>query len=208
MRCHPCISAVVLLVCATISATCGAQEKRLSADRNPTDKPWVTLFDGRTLRGWKVVGCEACVQDGAILLKAGNGMVETERTYRDFVLEIDWKSLKPDQWDSGVFFRCGDAPPHAHWPKLYQANLRKGIEGDVAELKEARSKGLTRPGQWNHFRLTVAGTTASLEINGQRAWKAGGVADVAGYIGLQAEIPGGGQFLFRNIRVQELERSR
>jgi hypothetical protein len=54
----------------------------------------------------------------------------------------------------------------------------------------------------------VAGTTASLEINGQRAWTAGPVADVAGYIGLQAEIPGGGQFLFRNIRVQELERSR
>jgi predicted alpha-1,2-mannosidase len=169
-------------------------------------KPWATLFDGKTLHGWKVVDCEADVEDGAILLKAGNGMVQTERTYRDFVLEVDWKALKPDHWDSGVFFRCGDAPPQRHWPQLYQANLRKGIEGDVAELKTARSEGLTKAGQWNHFRLTVAGTTAHLEINGQSAWTAGGVDDVAGYIGLQAEIPGGGQFLFRNIRVQELER--
>jgi predicted alpha-1,2-mannosidase len=177
-----------------------------SAFAAESGKPWVTLFDGHSLHGWKVVGCEAAVADGALLLKAGNGMVETERTYRDFILDVDWKALKPDHWDSGVFFRCGDAPPHRHWPQLYQANLRKGIEGDVAELKEARSTGLTRPGQWNHFRLTLSGTTARLEINGRPAWTAGGVADVAGYIGLQAEIPGGGQFLFRNIRVQELER--
>ena len=43
-----------------------------------------------------------------------------------------------------------------------------------------------------------------MEINGKPAWKADGVKEPSGYIGLQAEIPGGGQFLFRNIRVQEL----
>jgi hypothetical protein len=50
---------------------------------------WGSLFDGQTLKGWKVTGCEAVVQDGAILLKSGNGLVRTERTYRDFVLEIE-----------------------------------------------------------------------------------------------------------------------
>jgi hypothetical protein len=164
----------------------------------------VSLFDGKTLNGWKVIACEAVVEDGAILLKAGNGMVRTERTYKDFVLEVDWKALSPDNWDSGVFFRCGDAPPGQNWPKTYQSNLRKGIEGDVAELPAARSKGLTKPGEWNHFKLTVVGTTAELEINGKPAWKADGVKDPSGYIGLQAEIPGGGQFLFRNIRLLEL----
>lgn len=164
----------------------------------------VSLFDGKTLTGWKVIACEAVVEDGAILLKAGNGMVRTERAYKDFVLEVDWKSLKPDNWDSGVFFRCGDAPPGQNWPKVYQSNLRKGMEGDVAELPGARSKGLTKPGEWNHFKLTVIGTKAELEINGKPAWKADGVAAPEGFIGLQAEIPGGGQFLFRNIRVLEL----
>lgn len=164
----------------------------------------VCLFDGKTLNGWKVIACEAVVQDGAILLKAGNGMVRTEREYKDFVLEVEWKALKPDAWDSGVFFRCPDAPPGASWPKTYQANLRKGAEGNVAELPEARSKDLTKPGEWNRFKLTVLGTTAQLEINGQPAWKADGVKTPSGYIGLQAEIPGGGQFLFRNIRIVEL----
>ncbi len=178
----------------------------LAADRAPggPTTPWVSLFDGRSLDGWKVIGCEAVVHDGAILLKSGNGLVRTERTYRDFILEVEWKALRSDMWDSGIFFRAQDPPPGTPWPKTYQANLRKGMEGNVNELEAARSEGLTRPGQWNHFRLTVVGTTAELAINGKPAWKADGVKTPSGYIALQAEIPGGGPFLFRNIRIQEL----
>ena len=166
----------------------------------------VTLFDGKTLKGWKVIGCEAVVQDGTILLKGGNGVVRTERPYRDYVFECEWKALKPDDWDSGIYFRCTDPPADKSypWPKVYQANLRKGDEGNVEELKEARSKGLTKPHEWNKFRLTVTGTKAALEINGKPAWKADGLKAPEGFIALQAEIPGGGQFQFRNIRILEL----
>jgi hypothetical protein len=167
-------------------------------------KEAVSLFDGKTLTGWKVTACEAVVEDGAIFLKAGNGMVRTEKEYKDFVLEVEWKALKADNWDSGIFFRCPDAPKGQHWPKTYQANLRKGLEGNVAELPDARSTGLTKPGEWNHFKLTVKGTKAELEINGKPAWKADGIQTPTGYIGLQAEIPGGGQYLFRNVKIVEL----
>lgn len=184
---------VSLLLCA---AACAEEAVK-------TKEP-VCIFDGKTMTGWKVTKCEAEVQDGAILLKAGNGMVQTEKVYKDFVLEIEWKALKADQWDSGIFFRCGDAPAGAAWPKTYQANLRKGLEGNVQELPDARSKDLIKAGEWNRFKLTVVGTRAELEINGQPAWKADGVNTPEGFIGLQAEIPGGGQFLFRNIRVTEL----
>ncbi|HEY3321509.1 MAG TPA: DUF1080 domain-containing protein [Planctomycetota bacterium] len=175
-------------------------------DAKPAEKgKAVDLFDGKTLTGWKVITCEVEVQDGNIFLKGGNGVLRTEKTYKDFVLECEWKSLKPDNWDSGVFFRCGDPPKNYPWPKTYQANLRKGLEGNVQELPEARSTGLTKPGEWNHFKLTVIGTTAELEINGKPAWKAGGVTTPEGFIALQCEVPGGGQFLFRNIKVVELE---
>jgi hypothetical protein len=166
----------------------------------------VCLFDGKTLDGWKVIGCEAAVQDGAILLKSGNGVVRTERSYEDFVLEVEWKALKADNWDSGIYFRCSDPAAGVPWPKTYQANLRKGMEGNVDELPGARSKGLTTPGQWNQFKLTVTGTTAALEINGKPAWKADGLKTPSGYIALQAEIPGGGQFLFRNVRIKALDK--
>lgn len=166
---------------------------------------FVDLFDGKSLEGWKVIGCQAEVQDGAILMKAGNGVVRPEKKFKDFVLELDWKALKADNWDSGIYIRCIDPANRYPWPRVWQVNLRKGQEGDIAELKDARSKGLTKAGQWNHFKLTVVGPKAELEINGQPAWKAEGLKDPEGFISLQSEVPGGGQFLFRNIRIRELE---
>ncbi len=163
-----------------------------------------SLFDGRTLDGWQVTGCEAVVQDGAILLKSGNGLVRTDHRYSDFVLELDWKALGTEMWDSGIFFRCPLPPQGVPWPKDYQVNLRKGMEGNVGGLEGAQSEGLTKPGEWNHFKLTVAGTTAALAINGRPAWKADGLKRPSGYIALQAEVPGGGQFLFRNLQITEL----
>lgn len=196
------LAAALLAVTSVFLAR--AEHPAPGAQRGPKADGWVSLFDGRSLKGWKVTGCEAVVQDGAILLKAGNGLVRSERTYRDFVLDVEWKALRPDRWDSGIFFRAGDPPAGSPWPKTYQANLLKGKEGNVNELKTAHSEGLAKPGQWNRFKLTVVGTKAELEINGKPAWKADGVKTPAGYIALQAEIPGGGQFLFRNIRIREL----
>jgi hypothetical protein len=166
----------------------------------------VALFDGKTLTGWDVLKCEADVENGSILLKAGNGMVQTKKKYADFVLEWDWKSLKPDQWDSGVYFRYDSIPANQPWPPRYQANLRKGAEGNVDGLEDAASHGLFKKGEWNSFKLTVRGTSAELEINGKSAWKADGLkGPKEGFIGLQAEIPGGGQCLFRNLYITELK---
>jgi hypothetical protein len=165
---------------------------------------WVELFNGKDLTGWKVIHCDIDVQDGCMLIKGGNGVVRPEKVYKDFVFELDWKALKADKWDSGIYFRCKDPVGDYPWPKVYQANLLKGAEGNVDDLKGAKSTGLTKPGEWNHFKLTVKGTTAEMEINGKPAWKADGLKEPEGYISLQAEVPGGGQFLFKNIRVMEL----
>lgn len=165
----------------------------------------VALFDGKTLAGWKLVTCEAIVQDGQILLQAGNGLVQTEKKYRDFVFEFEWKALKAEKWDSGIYFRYDSMPAKRPWPLRYQVNLRQGEEGDIPGLKGAQSKGLFRSREWNKVKLTVRGTEAALEVNGQPAWKVNGLEDVkAGYIGLQSEVPSGGQHLFRNIFITEL----
>lgn len=167
------------------------------------DKP-VSLFNSKDLTGWQVLSCEAEVRDGCLFLKDGNGMVQTERQYGDFILELEWKALKVDKWDSGVYFRYESIPAKRPWPANYQANLRKGQEGNVGGLKGAESTGLVKEGDWNHMRLTVRGTTAAMELNGKPAWKADGLKVLRGYIGLQSEVPGGGQYLFRNLRITEL----
>ena len=166
----------------------------------------ISLFDGKTLDGWTIITCEATVDDGEILLTSGNGLLQTEKKYGDFVLEFEWKALRDEKWDSGVYFRYDSIPAGRPWPKRYQVNLRQGMEGDIGDLKEARSEGLVKPGKWNKFKLTVRGTKVSLEMNSKQAWDADGLGEPKeGYIALQAEVPGGGRHRFRNIYLTELD---
>lgn len=166
----------------------------------------VCLFDGKTLNGWTVLTCEAVVDGGDILLKAGNGVVQTGRKYGDFVFECEWKALKPEKWDSGIYFRYDTIPPKRPWPARYQANMRQGDECNVGGLQGAKSQGLYKPGEWNRLKLTVRGTQVEMEVNGKPAWKAVGLeGPKEGFIGIQAEVPGGGQYRFRNIYITELK---
>ncbi len=164
-----------------------------------------SLFNGKSLEGWVVTGCEAVAEDGHLLLRSGNGLVRSELRYRDFVLELEWKARKESAWDSGIFFRAEEPPTGRPWPTRYQANLKQGQEGDVGTLKGASGGSkLVKPGEWNRFKLTAIGRTAELEINGKPAWKVDHVEATDGFIGLQAEVPLGGQFEFRNLKITEL----
>ncbi|MCX7825561.1 MAG: DUF1080 domain-containing protein [Verrucomicrobiae bacterium] len=190
------LGAALALVCATAMATQAAD----------TAGQRVCLFDGKTLAGWTLITCEAVADNGDLLIKEGNGLVQTSRKYGDFIFEFEWKALKPDKWDSGIYFRYDTIPPNRHWPVRYQANLLKGQEGNVGGLQGAKSEGLIKPGDWNRFKLTVRGTRAEMEINGKPAWKADGLeGPKEGYIGIQAEVPNGGQHRFRNIYITELK---
>ena len=139
-----------------------------------------------------------------LVLKSGNGLVRSAHRYGNFMLALDWKPLS-ENYDSGIYFRADLPAEGKPWPSRYQANLKKGQEGAVGGLKDAKPRpDLIKAGQWNHFQLTVVDETATLDINGQRAWKVDGVEPAHGYVGIQAEVPLGGQFQFKNIRITEL----
>ena len=184
---------LVLVASLLTSGFSSAQEKRVS------------LFNGKDLKGWSILKCEAEVKDGNMFIKSGNGLVQTAKKYQNFVLEYEWKALGENKWDSGVYFRYTSVPKGRPWPKRYQANLLKGKEGDVGGIEGASSKGLLKDREWNKFKLTVNGSKISLQINGKDAWKGDGLEDLeAGFIAMQAEVPGGGQHYFRNIFITEL----
>ncbi len=165
----------------------------------------VSLFNGQNLNGWHATNCEMTVEDGLLVAYAGNGFVRTDHQYRDFVLEWASRPRKADKWDSGVYFRCELPQGKQLWPQQYQINLLQDQEGNGVGLAKAVSKGLVTPGAWCHFKLTVIGEKASMEINGKPAWKISGIKSRQGYIGLQIEVPGGGQFEFKDIYVTELD---
>ncbi len=184
---------LLLLVSLLTSGAASADNKRVS------------LFNGKNLDGWSVLKCEAEVKDGNLFIKSGNGLVQSEKKYQNFVLEYEWKALGKDNWDSGIYFRYTEVPAKRPWPKRYQANLLKGKEGNVGGIEGATSTGLLKDREWNKFKLTVNGSKISLMINGKEAWKGEGLEDLeAGFIAVQAEVPGGGQHLFRNIFITKL----
>ena len=185
-------SLLVSFVAAGVTAAAAGEEFR--AD----------LFDGKSLQGWTVEnGCEADVQDGCILLKAGDGWLRTDHTYRDFLLHLEWKALQAERYDAGVYLRA--SREGAPFPKTgYQVNMQQGKEGNIGNLPGAASTGLVKPGAWNTFDIEVIGENVAVSINGKPAYKVGGLKHLEGHIGLQIEVPKGGQFLVRNIRVTEI----
>ena len=164
-----------------------------------------TLFDGKSLNGWTIENdCEVDVVDGCLRLKAGLGWLRHDSRLRDFDLHVEWKALKPAEYDAGIYIRSSrEGKP---FPKSgYQVNMLDGKEGNIPNIPGAESKGLAKPvGEWNTFDLHVMGTEASLKINGKPAWQASGLAQRDGWFGFQVEVPNGGQFLLKNIEVVEL----
>jgi hypothetical protein len=162
------------------------------------------LFNGRDMQSWIVTGCHAEVQEGALVLVDGNGLVRSLHTYDDFELDLEWRARKKDAWDSGIYFRAALPPQGRPWPARYQVNLAAGREGEVRNFEGTARSDLVKPGQWNRFVLRVVGRRASLEINGKPAWEIDSIEEPEGYVGLQAEVPSGGQVEFRNIIIREL----
>ncbi|MEX1096961.1 MAG: DUF1080 domain-containing protein [Planctomycetales bacterium] len=165
----------------------------------------VELFDGRTLNGWTIEGdCEAEVRDGVILLKSGNGWLRSDLTYADFELRLEWQALQAEKYDAGIFVRT--APGGKPWPKeSFQLNLAQGHEGVVNRLRGTKAPASLRPaGEWNTFVIRAVGDRLSLAANGEPVYDVAGLSAPAGHIGLQVEVPSGGQFLVRNVGITEL----
>ncbi len=189
---------------ACVVASAGIIAVPAPADEPPSSAFNYPLFDGRSLDGWTAEnGCEVVVEDGLLVLKGGDGWLRSDRTYSDFTLHVEWKALKPGDYDAGIYIRTlsGGQP----FPTSgYQVNLLKGMEGNIGNLPGAASIGLVKSGDWNAFDIMVAGETVAMSINGKPAYKAAGLKLAMGYVGLQCEVPQGGQFLFRNLQMTEL----
>jgi hypothetical protein len=162
------------------------------------------LFTGDNLVHWHITGCEVAIESGLLVAKGGDGFVRTQSRYRDFVLELDYRSRQKEKYDAGIYIRCESPPEGRPWPTQYQVNLKHGDELNLIKFPKGRSTGLVKPGEWNHVKLTVIGDKATMEINGQAAWETGGLEARDGFIGIQVEVPGGGQFEFKEIAVTEI----
>ena len=174
---------------------------------------FVSLFDGKTLDGWKVRGGYAkyCVEDGVIKGEGvpgtpGNTFLTTEREYENFILKAEFLC---EGGNSGIQFRSSERPTKdpAHGRVYgYQSEIteyggscgriydegrrghRLGIVWlDLSTPKErlaAAEKAFHRGG-WNTMEIQCVGPSIKTWINGVK------VADILddcqfkGFFGLQ-----------------------
>jgi len=169
----------------------------------PTEEKWVSLFNGKDLSGWVAVHDVTFeVVDGNLRLVKGMGWLRTEKEYKDFVLELEFRPLD-ERYDSGIFIRCPlEGKP---WPKDgWQVNLKDVALGALVRgysTKVPSESPRVPLNKWVKMRLEVRGKTAKLFMNGEAAWETDILDRDKGYIGIQAEDR---RFDFRNIRIQEL----
>lgn len=168
------------------------------------------------------------VKDGVLICKGEPlGYLETKESFESYRLELDWRwAPGGEPGNSGVLLRI-EGKSKSILPKCVEAQLQNGSAGDiwafygtkvtgdkdrlktvkdhkvlgnfvgVGKIKAAEKK----PGEWNHYEITLKGDKLTLKVNGELVNEASGLDVVAGPIGLQSE---GGEIHFRNIKVTKL----
>ncbi len=88
----------------------------LAAD--DSDTPWVSLFNGKDLSGWVPIDVAPStfrVRDGVIVSSGfPTGLLRTARPYENFVIELEWRHMKPGG-NAGLFV-WGDGLPAVGTP--------------------------------------------------------------------------------------------
>ncbi len=196
----------------------------------PSEPGFVSIFDGKTLEGWKPhdglpednIGGRWEVIDGAIAGEQDppgkGGLFTTTRKYRDYILRLEVNIDYPV--DSGVFLRVGETG------RSHQVTLdnREGgqigsiylpwTQGGVMDNREGMKQFTSN--EWQDVEIRIEGEPARIQfrLNGnlvtdfQHTEETTQGNPTEGTIALQVHPGGdwvdGNKARFRNIRIKEL----
>lgn len=203
---------------AVLTALLGAASTTASAQAPAGFSP---LFDGTFGQAAIENGGAFTIEGGMLRAEGPEGWLRFPPLVRDFRLRVELRFMS-DNADSGVFFRAlPDGAFARGWPNnSYQVQLlnpasgsslplvgglfRHGMpQGETAFDREAARAAFTGTGEWQVLEIELVGAELAVQLNGAAVTKASGIADVAGYIGIQSETSA---VEFRRIDIQELQR--
>lgn len=195
---------------------------------NVKAQKWQNLFDGKTLKGWKVLGgtgkfsVENGVIVGTTVLNSGNTFLATDKEYGDFILEADIK-LESHESNSGFQTRSHyDASGNNGKGLVYG----RQVEVDPTSRKwsggiydEGRRKWLYpmdlnggaqnayKQDAFNHYKIECIGNEIKTWVNGIACAYLRDTLDSKGFIALQLHNvtkadQEGKKIWFKNIRLQ------
>lgn len=174
---------------------------------------WEDLFNGKTLKGWEVVGdVNAYVEDGVLVLEdlpsRKGGWVLTEDRYENFEVEAEYFLPPPN--NSGFFIRYESAQGGHPAVSGYEVNLQNWEDqqtpsGTIYGVARAAWVPSIDPQGWNKLRIRAEGDFLQVWINDEVATQIHERRAFKGRLGLQCH--GGNRahtVKWRNLRVREL----
>ncbi len=195
----------------------------------PAAEPgFVSLFDGKTLDGWQIVGQKGSgyvVENGLLVCPAdGGGNLFTTKEYANFILGFEFRLFEGS--NNGIGIRAplaGDAAYSGMEIQIlddgaprYQGKLKPAqYHGSIYDVIPAK-QGFKKPtGEWNAEEITAKGRLITVVLNGTSIVDADldsvrdpevlkkhpGLARPSGHIGLLGH---GTRVEFRNFRIKEL----
>jgi len=197
-----------------------AQAER-SSSANRDEGGFVSIFDGKTMKGWEGNLDMFRIEDGAIIagtMKARiprNEFLCTEKEYENFELRLQFKILG-ERPNAGVQIRSRRIPDH-HEVCGYQADLGVGWWGCLYD-ESRRRKVLAGPepekrtepvrvNDWNDYRIRCDGKRIQLWINDVQTvdfTEQDPAIEQKGIVGLQVHSGAPMEAWYRNIRIKEL----
>jgi hypothetical protein len=215
----------LLIICLLLVAgEASSQNKQPKA----TETGFVSLFDGKSLTGWKLVrgrGPGYLVKDGTLVCPLdGGGNLFTEKEYSNFVFRFEFKT-EPGG-NNGVGIRApleGDAAYQGMEIQIlddghekYKGKIRpEQHHGSVYDVIPASTGHLKPAGQWNQEEIMANGSRIRVTLNGavilnadlnsvrdeEKLKKHPGLKNKSGHIGFLGH---GSLVEFRNIRIKTL----
>lgn len=189
---------------------------------------WISLFDGKTLNGWKRLSgnAEYKVEKGAITgitsLNTPNTFLVTEKEFGDFILELE-VMMEDTTSNSGIQFRSHLNPAGNNGKGRvygYQFEIdpssRRWSGGIYDEARRdwlypldlnPTAKSAFKNGQFNKVRIECIGHNLRTWVNGIEAAYVVDSLDASGFIALQVHSIGkpeqaGKKIYWKNIRIK------
>jgi len=210
---------LVSLFLAIPAAGAPAEEKAA------VEEGFVSLFDGKTFKGWEGNLEVFRIEDGAIVAGSlkeripRNEFLCTTKEYGDFELRLKFKLLGKGA-NAGVQVRSRRAAKdstHPHEMIGYQPDLGEGWWGCLYDEsrrrkvlagppKEERGK-IVKPDDWNEYVIRCEGPRIRLSINGHQTvdyTEPEKAIPQTGLIGLQIHGGAPSEAWYKEIRIREL----
>lgn len=185
---------------------------------------FVSLFDGRTFRGWEGDTVATWrIRDGALVGGSldkpvpHNNFLCTTRPYTNFVLRLKWKLVGTGFVNAGIQFRSQRLTNPDYEMTGYQADLGKGYWGSLYDESRRNItlvkpdtnliRRVLRPNDWNDYEIRCEGRRIRIALNGQPTvdyTEADPTIPQTGLIGLQIHGGGPAEVAYKELILDEL----